>query len=154
MSVFSAEQLGFVFADALAEIVSTTSGFSLDVSSPEDSAGFYEMIGIMSLGGKNHGMLFISAEESAMRVLCSFMTGVSEDEVTKDDIDDALCELVNMTAGSAKLRFNNTEHMFTLSPPFVISGKNMSFTTKKRVFVISRVLGDGKISLKLKVVFY
>ena len=154
MSVISTDQLGFIFANALTEIISTTSGFSLDIFSPEEDCGFYEMTGIMSLGGKNHAMLFISAEESAMRVLCSFMTGVSKDEVTKDDIYDALCELVNMTAGSAKLRFNDAEQIFTLSPPFVISGKNMSLITKKRVHVISRVLGDGEIFVKLKVVFY
>ena len=154
MSAFSQDQLGFIFAGALTEVISTTSGFSLEVSSTEDDAGFDEMIGIMSLNGNNPGMLFISAKESAVRVLCSFITGVSQDEVTKDDIDDALCELVNMTAGNAKLRFNNAEQMFTLSPPFVISGKNMSFITKKKIRVISRVLRNGEISVKLKVVFY
>ena len=154
MSAFSADQLGSIFAGALAEIISTTSGFSLDISSPEDDACFDEMAGVMSLNGKNHGMIFISAGEPAMRVLCSFMTGISKDEVTKDDINDALCELVNMTAGNAKLRFNDADPMFTLSPPFVISGKNMSLITKKRINVISRVLRDGEISLKLKVFFY
>ena len=154
MNVFSTEQLGFIFAGALGEIISTTSGFSLDVSPPEDDAGFDEMVGIMSLYGKNHGMLFISAGELAMRALCSFMTGVSKDEVTKEDMDDTLCELVNMTAGNAKMRFNDAEQTFTLSPPFVISGKNMSFITKKRVNVISKALGDGEISVKLKVIFY
>ena len=154
MSDFSANQLGFIFSNALTEIVSTTAGFSLGISSSEDDADFDEMVGIMSLNGKNHGMIFISAGESVMRVLCSFMTGVSKDEVTKEDIDDALCELVNMTAGSAKLRFNDAEQMFTLSSPFVVSGKNMSFVTKKRVNVISRVLKDGEISVKLKVIFY
>ena len=154
MSAFAPDQLGFIFASALAEVISTTSGFSLDISSSENDSGFDEMVGIMSLNGKRHGMIFISAEESVMRIICSFMTGVSKEEVAKDDIDDALCEIVNMTAGNAKLRFNDAEQMFTLSPPFVISGKNMSFITKKRVRVISRVLGDGEISVKLKAVFY
>ena len=154
MIAFSTDRLGFIFADALAEVVSTTSGFLLDIFSPEDDADFDEMVGIMSLNGKNPGMIFISAEEFVMRILCSFMTGVPEDEITKDDIHDALCELVNMTAGNAKLRFNDVEQMFALSPPFVVSGKSMSLITKKRVNVISRVLGNGEISLKLKVFFY
>ena len=154
MSVFSADQLGSIFAGALAEVISTTSGFSLDVVSSDEDACFNEMIGVMSLNGKNCGMIFICAEEPVMRLLCSFMTGVLEDEVSKDDIDDALCEIVNMTAGNAKLRFNDADQMFTLSPPFVISGKNMSLLTKKRINVISRVLGNGEISVKLKVFFY
>ncbi|MCL2009573.1 MAG: chemotaxis protein CheX [Synergistaceae bacterium] len=153
MNGFSSAQLGFIFAGALAEVISTTSGLSLDISSLEGGADFDEMVGIMSLNGKNNGIIFISAEERAMRVLYSFMTGVSEDEVTKDDIDDALCEIVNMTAGSAKQRFNDAEQIFALSPPFVISGKNMSLITKKRVHVISKVLGNGEISVKLKVIF-
>ena len=153
MSDFSADKLGSIFAGALAEVISTASGFLLEISSSED-ADFDEMVGIMSLYGKNQGMLFISARELVMRILCSFVTGVSTDEVTKEDIHDALCELVNMTAGNAKLRFNDAEQIFTLSPPFVVSGKNMSLITKKKVNVISRVLEDGEISVKLKVVFY
>ena len=154
MKTLSADQLGSIFAGALAEVISTTSGFSLDIFSPEDGVCFDEMTGVMSLSGKNHGMIFISAGESVMRVLCSFMTGISTEEVTKDDMEDALCELVNMTAGNAKLRFNDAEHMYALSPPYVIRGQNMSLITKKRINVISRILEDEEISVKLKVFFY
>ena len=154
MSAFSGDQLGYIFAGALADVISTTSGFSLDIFPSEDDGCFDEMVGIMSLNCKKSGMIFISARESAIRVLCSFMTGIPEDEVTKDDTDDALCELVNMTAGSAKPRFNDAEQMFSLTPPFVVRGKNMSFITKKGINVISRVLRDGEISVGLKVFFY
>ncbi|MCL2480188.1 MAG: chemotaxis protein CheX [Spirochaetaceae bacterium] len=154
MSAFSIDRIGFIFTDALAEVVSITSGFLLDISSLEDDSDFNEMVGFMSLNGKNQGIVFISAEEATMRVICSFMTGISKDEVTRNDIEDALCELVNMTAGNAKLRFNEAEQIYTLSPPFFIRGKDMSITTKKRVSIISRVLKNEEISIKLKVVFY
>jgi len=158
MQAFSKDWISSIFADALKEVISTTTGFSFDISSQENDSGFNEITGLMSLNGKNHGMVFISADEAAMRVICSFMTGISKNEITRNDMEDGLCELVNMTAGSAKLRFNAAEHAaehaYSLSPPFVLRGKNMSIITKKRVNGISMVLGNGEISIKLKVVFY
>ena len=154
MGTFSIDELSYIFVDALTEVVSKMAGFSFDVLSSEVDSTFDEITGVMSLNGKNHGMLFISANENSMQVLCSFMTGISRDQVTNDDIEDAMCELVNMTAGNAKLRTNNTEQTYTLSPPFVLNGENVSISTKKRLNVVSRILGDGKISVKLKVVFY
>ena len=153
MNISSADELGPVFADVLAEVISTMSGFSFSVLSSERDADFNEMIGLMNLNGEKSGMLFVSAGEEDIRVLCSFMTGLPQNEVTKDDLDDALCELVNMTAGNAKLRLSGTDYTFNLSPPFIISGKNMSIITKKRTRVVSRVLGNDDISVKLKVVY-
>lgn len=153
MNISSADELGSVFADVTAEVVSTISGISLDVLSSESDDDFDEMIGLMNLNGKKSGMLFISAKEADIRVLCSFMMGVPKDEVTKDDVHDALCELVNMTAGNAKLRLSGTDYIFNLSSPFVISGKDMSIITKKRTCVVSQTLGNDAISVKIKVVY-
>ena len=154
MSTFSNDLIGSIFADALKEVISTTTGFSFEISSQEYDSGFEEMTGLMSLNGNNHGMVFISADETAMLRICSFMTGLHDNEITVKDVEDALCELVNMTAGSAKIRFNTTDDEYSLSPPFVLRGNNMSIITKKRVNVISMTLGNGEISIKLKVVFY
>jgi len=154
MSSFTTDKLSFIFIDALKEIISKMAGFSIDVLSSEVDSSFHDLTGVMSLNGKNHGMLFISAEESVMQIICSFMTGIPLNEISRDDIDDALCELVNMTAGNAKLRANNTELTYTITPPFVINAENMSINTKKRINVVSRVLGNGDLAVKLKVVFY
>jgi len=152
-NISSIDELGAVFADSLAEVISKISGFSLEVLSSAPDADFAGMIGAMCLNSKKRGMVFISAGEHNMRVLCSFMTGVPKNEITKDDIQDALCELVNMTAGNAKLRINDENYIFTLSSPFIIDGENMSIITKKRVYVVSRILGDGEIFVKLKIVY-
>jgi len=154
MDKLTIDKLGFIFTDALTEVISKMTGFSIDVLSSDADSSFSEIIGVMSLNGKNHGMLFISADEKVARVICSFMTGILEDEITRDDIEDTLCELANMTAGSAKLRTNNTEHTYTLSSPFVINGENISIKSKKRINIISRVLGNKEISIKMKVIFY
>jgi len=154
MITISKDRIGSIFADALKEVISKTTGFSFEISSEEYDSGFEDITGLMSLNGKNHGMVFISADERAMRCICSFMTGLHDNDIAAKDIEDALCELVNMTAGSAKLRFNTADDAYFLSPPFVLRGKNMSITSKKRVNVISMTLGNGEISIKLKVVFY
>lgn len=147
------EQLGAVFSGALTEVILTSTGVSLSVLSQENDYCFEQMLGVMSLNGKKSGMLFITAAESDIRALCSKMIGVTPAEVTNGDIEDTLAEFVNMTAGSAKLRLSDTDFAFMLSPPFVIKGENISIAVKRRTRVISAVLGDGSISVKLKVLY-
>ena len=144
--------LGDIFSEALAEIIATVTSIYLENVRSEKDVGFEEITGVMCLCGKKNKMIFISANESDMRVLCSYMIGVPKAGVTKDDIEDALCEFVNMTAGSAKLRLVDTEYTFDLSPPFVIKGKDMSIVTKAKTHIISRTLSHGEISVKLKVI--
>ena len=167
-TIVSADELGCIFVDALLEVISTLSGFTFygvspsgesdeteetELKEPGENADFDSMIGVMSLtGGKKNIMVFLSAGDSDMKVLCSYMSGVSQDEVTKDDMCDTLCELVNMTAGNAKLRIGGTDCKFELSLPFAITGGNMSVITKKRVGVFSKVLGNSEISVKLKII--
>ena len=154
MDTLSLNDLGSIFAEALVEVISKTSSFSLRASMAEQDADFYGITGVMSLNSKKSGMIFISVEEADMKAVCSYMIGVKEDELTREDILDALCELVNMTAGNAKARIYDADYMFALSSPFIITGSGMSIISKKRSTVISKTLsGDGDISIKLKVVY-
>jgi len=144
------DNLGNVFSNALMEAIATTTSVHLDdVSSETGDACFFELTGVMSLCSKKGGILFITAKESDMRTLCSYMTGISLEEVTKEDAEDTLCEFVNMTAGSVKLRLSDPDYMFTLSTPFVIKGKDIAVATKSKTHVISIILGNGEISVKL-----
>ena len=151
------EKLGSVFSSVLMEIVSTISGFSLEIFSAKDLSinenEFDEMTGVMALSGKKSSLLFISAKEDDMRKLCSYMIGVSEEEVSKEDIEDSLCELVNMTAGSAKLRLSGSDFVFNLSSPFLLKGNNMNIKGKNKTRIISQVLRNEEISVSLKVVY-
>ena len=145
-------KLGSVFSDALSEVIATVSSVYLEALSSKDDS-FKEMIGVMNLNGKKSGMLFVSANESDMRVLCSCMIGVPPAGVTKDDMEDALCEFVNMTAGNAKLRLSDTEYVYQLPSPFIIKGKNITIVAKRKMHMISKALGNGEISVNFKVVF-
>ncbi|MCL2443065.1 MAG: chemotaxis protein CheX [Treponema sp.] len=156
-------ELGLIFSSVLSEIITTVSGFSLNVLPPpgkttdetqdEHENSFDEMTGIMSLSGKKNSILFISAKENDMSQLCSSIIGVPQNELTKEDVEDTLCELVNMTAGSAKLRLSGTEYVFNLSSPFILKGQNMHIVRKRKTRVISRDLGNGEITVRIKVVY-
>jgi len=147
------KQLGKVFSDAMLEILSVTAGFYHEVLSEESNNDFDEMVGLMHLKGKMLGLLFVSAKETDMKVLCSCMTGIPHDDLTRKDVEDALCELMNMTAGNAKLRLGNSEYVYDLTSPLLLCGENMSISTKKRTHVISRSIGNGKMSIKIKLVY-
>ena len=145
-------KLGTIFSNVIMEIISTISGFSLDVLSQEKDNNFDEMTGVMNLSGKKSGMLFISIKEADMRLLCSYMIGVPQDELTQNDVEDALCELVNMTAGSAKLRLSDTDYVFSLSAPFLLKSQGMNIVVKNKTRIISKVIGNNEVSLRFKVV--
>ena len=149
----SIDELGSTFTEVLIEVIAKVSGFSLEVLSTERDPCLDGTFALMRLNGARGGMLIISAEDDGIRTLCSYMEGSPGDEITKDDEEDVLGELVNMTAGNAKMRLNDTEYTFALSTPLIINGSNISITTKKRVNVISRVLGNEDIKLKLKIIY-
>ena len=154
MSSTAIDAIGAVFIEALIDVVAKISGFSLELLSTERDPDFFENISLMCLNRERGGIVFVSAGDSTMRKLSSFTEGVSQDDVAKEDIGDMLCELANMTAGNAKLKLNDTEYRYTLSSPFIISGSDMTISTKKRVNLICASVGNGDISLKIKVVFY
>ena len=145
--------VGYIFTNALTEVISTVSGFSLEVLSQEPDNYFDDMIGIMNFHGEINGVLFVSSNAADMRALCSYMIGVPLSEVLEEDVDDALNELTNMTAGNAKIRFGYLENVFHLSPPFVVKGKGMAIGTRKKTRMVSRTLGNGEITVKFKVIY-
>jgi len=138
------------FLDALLEVVSTSTGISFQVRSSESDTSFAEITGVMNLNGSKQGMVFISADPDSIKSLFSYMTGTPKDEITHDDLYDTLCELVNMTAGNAKLRLGGDQ--FNLSPPFALHGENMTIIPKKKVHVLTWVLGNDEITFQLKLV--
>ena len=149
---FSKDQIGEIFSNVLSDTITTTTGLSLEIIDEDES--FDELIGLITLNGNNHGMIIVSASYDTIRTLSAEMTGTLRNEVTLNDIYDTLCELVNITAGNAKLRFNIAEDIYVLSPPFIIHGKEMSIITKNRIDFISRTLKGDDLTIKLKVIFY
>jgi len=149
----SIEQVGFIFADALAEVISVASGMAFAVLPPEQCTEFDEVIGAMSLPGAKNGMFFISSSREAMREIASFMTGMSHEHIDEDDIHDTMCELVNVTGGNAALRIADPQYKFSASIPFALAGNDVSIVLKKNVQIVSKVLKNRDITLKIQVVY-
>jgi len=147
------DKLGLIYTESLAEVISTVSGIYLQIECQKSNNEFDDITGVMILNGKESGVLTVSGKAPDVRILCSNMIGVPLDDVTDDDIDDTMCELVNMTAGNAKLRLSDTDYMFTLTQPFVIKGKDVSIVTKSITKVIASTLSNDEISVKMKVVY-
>ena len=153
MSKISADELGAIFVDSFLEVISTSTGVSLDLISSEYHAEFFDITATINLNGSKSGTLFISADENTATALCSYMTGTAKENVTKEDRYDVMCEFANMTAGNAKLRLGNSEYLFTLSSPFIIDGKEVSITTKKKVRVLSTAFGSNELNIKMKLMY-
>jgi len=147
------DELGLIYSEALQEVITRMSGINLQVKSQEKDSCFEEMTGLMILNGKKSGMLFVSAKKDDLVVLCSGIIGVKPAQVTDKDIEDTVCELVNMAAGNAKLRLSGTDFMSELTPPLAIKGRDMVIITKERTHVISGTLSNGEITVKFKVVY-
>ena len=153
MKTTSAFEVYNVFAETLSEIVTTVSGISLNTLPAAADAGFDEIIGVTNLIGSKAGVFFVSANEEDIRIISSFMTGTPKDEVTKDDINDTMCEIVNITAGNVKLRVSDTDYRFTFTVPYAICGQSMSIVVNNSVQIFSSVLKNDEISLKVKLVY-
>ncbi|MCL2741128.1 MAG: chemotaxis protein CheX [Oscillospiraceae bacterium] len=149
--------MGYVadaFLGSLAEVVSAATGLTFAALEGGVHRVGEGMVGAMGLYGGNRGILLISAEEADLRLLSSRMTGTPPGDVTDADMGDTLCEIVNMTAGGAKLRLSGEEDAFTLSMPFIITGQAMDVSFKGRAGVVAGRLGDGEASLSLRVMFH
>jgi len=146
------QDLGVLFSEALIDIISVVAGFEISVESEKSDTDFYGMTGVVSIFGKSNGVAFISAKEQDLRALCSSIIGVPKDDVTMEDIEDALCELMNITASSARLRVTDSEMAFSFSMPYVMLGERMSIIIKNKTRNITRVLGNGEISLQLRII--
>jgi CheY-specific phosphatase CheX len=136
----------------LIEVITKTTGISLQSIPGEAKEGLGDLTGIMRLDGQNGGIILISVSEANIRTLCSYMIGIPQSEVTWDEMEDALCEIVNMTAGNIKVRLGNSEYAITLSMPFVIAGQKMTLATKHREKVIAVHLGNDELSIELRVI--
>jgi CheY-specific phosphatase CheX len=137
------------FTDAFLEVVLTSAGTSFQVLSSESDMSFAEITGVMNLNGDKQRILFISADTASVKTLFSRMTATPKDTITQDDIYDTLCELVNMTAGNAKLRLG--DERLILSAPFILRGENMMIIPKRKVRVLTWAIGDNDITFQLKV---
>jgi len=148
--------LNSVYTEAIMDVISALAGIELkesndllDLHISKSSETIHYVMGLMFLKGQHHAVLGITASFHTMRILCSYMLGVSLVKVSYDDVQDAICELVNMTAGSVKTRLRDTEYEALLTTPFAITGVDLNLYIKERVAQIESILLDEETDIRL-----
>ncbi len=88
----------------------------------------WELTGCIQITGAWRGALTATCGQSLGRSIASAMLGMSEDEVSSDDINDALGEIVNMLGGNVKALLPPP---CQLSLPSVTSGSQYYLTVSQ-----------------------
>ncbi len=110
-----------------------------------------EVSGLIGLCGKLQGMVIVSVgHDTAIRATAT-MLGLEVDEV-KDEVVDAMGELTNMIAGSAKTQL--ADYQLSIGLPTVICGKSHSigFPSGSPPFVIPFDSDLGPIFVEVGIV--
>ena len=90
----------------------------------EGAGGRYDLTALIGLSGLARGTVSLSFPNKTALELVKRMTGAEETEVTKTVID-AVAEMANIVAGSAKSKFIAPDGVpIELSLPYVIRGEN------------------------------
>jgi chemotaxis protein CheX len=75
-------------------------------------------------------VLYCSAD--AARKAATLMFGAGDAKVSSEDVDDALCELINIIAGNIKGTLSGSSH---LSPPNLVKGQDFKLMFPRHVLL-------------------
>lgn len=90
------------------------------LSLKQDVIPQHELSAVIGISGKAAGTLVLSLSESVGKGVLDRMLGITAEEIN-DEVCDAVCELANMIAGSAKAQLEHLEA--SISIPNIITGK-------------------------------
>lgn len=144
MNTDSLGDLSRQYAQSVAEVVETTADISLalqDGASPCEDAAY---VAIACLQGEESGILALRSNADTLRILTAYMTGLSEDEVTEDDLQDCLHEIINMTIGIVKTKSSAQDAKHQIAAPFVLTGEGVRFLYKRHAMhAVCHLAGDA-----------
>lgn len=131
------ENHGKLFVEALSHTLMTMAGLEpiVTLASLNEELRFDadHLSGMMVLGGTNPAVLVVSASKNAAAQIISYMTGFEQTELTDDDLNDGIVEIVNMIAGNVKAKLIGSEFSFKLTSPFAIVGDQVKIITKSNI---------------------
>lgn len=141
------------FKLALTEIFSTMAYLDVSIDNVYYAPGIFhlgELSGIMNLSGHEEGHIIISMKETLAQKVISNIMAIPSNELTQQDVEDGLEELINMTAGGAKARLGDEDDHFELSSPRIISEKDKEFCeSNENCIVITCKVDDDCFAIKL-----
>jgi chemotaxis protein CheX len=120
------------FMNATRDVFQKMAGVATTIGKPylkTDASATYQVCGIIGFSGQITGSVVVSFSDAAAEKLVEAFAGVHL-AVTDPDFADAVGELANMIAGSAK---KNLGALANISTPSVVIGKGYTVTTTRNV---------------------
>lgn len=142
----STTDLARPFVDAAKDVfnsfnIETRTGISVLIDKQAENV--CDLSGIIGLSGDAVGAVVVSMEGEVAKLITQ--KALSKDDVSKEEIDDAIGEIVNMIAGNAKEGLE--EYRIVISLPTMVGGKNHTIswrTDGNKIISISFRMEGGK----------
>jgi chemotaxis protein CheX len=95
-------------------------------SEPEQQIEDDALLGTITFMGNLEGCLAICCSQACGKTIAANMLGTdSDEEIRRDDINDAIGEVTNMVMGSVKKRLQDRVGDVNVSIPSVVSGRKL-----------------------------
>ena len=127
--------------DSAREVFETMVFMALEESSDTASLGETTLLGSITFKGNLEGCLGVCCDEPCAgrsRRTCSAC--LSADELSENDVSDAMGEIANMVMGAVKARIQNDVGTIEVSIPSVVQGRELRNS-----------LGEGSGQVKIRV---
>ena len=95
-----------------------------------------DVSGLMGITGETEGVVAVTFHQDLAFDLVAKMVGCSPDDLSVDDVNDGIGELINMIAGSTKKNLSGTRYEFSISLPTVVMGHGHQIAHQRNVPVI------------------
>ena len=107
----------------------------------ETSLGETTLLGSITFKGHLEGCLGVCCDDACARTIAANMLGMlSAEEVSENDVSDAMGEIANMVMGAVKARIQNDVGSIEVSIPSVVQGRELKNS-----------LGEGANQAKIRV---
>ncbi|MBP7052410.1 MAG: chemotaxis protein CheX [Phycisphaerae bacterium] len=128
--------------DSAREVFETMVFMAMEEASEDTtSLGDTTLLGSITFKGHLEGCLGVCCDETCARTIASNMLGMlSPEEVSENDISDAMGEIANMVMGAVKARIQGEVGTVEVSIPSVVQGRELKNS-----------LGEGSGQVKVRV---
>lgn len=149
-SINEKQEIETIFFECTSNIINKMSGFELTKINKTNTQ--IDIICGMVLSGLKNCLLLIKTDTRSAKQIVSYMTGIDDEELSNADIVDGIKELVNMTAGNAKVNLSPS-YMFELTSPFGFQGYNINTYIDTYIEKFEYNLSDSNVYINVSLHF-
>lgn len=131
------------FIDSTVQVIKTMTGSDVkrtDLFLKKSYSMFGDVSGVMGLAGATEGVVVLTFHQDLAFTLVAKIVGCEASDLSFDDVNDGIGEIINMISGNAKAVINSSsQHGFAISLPTVILGHGHQIAHKRSQPVIAIV---------------